>query len=364
MDSKLLKLKLDNFRNLENSILEFSNTINCIFGENGNGKTNILEAIHFLVNKKSFRKNTSFPQLISIESEKPQILFSSLIKYKENQSTYSGTFMPDKSIWHLDNSPIKRKLDIHTVFINPFDSYAFHTTPSFRRDWFDTHLSKLDKVYKSNLTKYNQSLRFRNTLLNKKPADFKNQIKAIDLQLAKYSVEILNARKKFILELKDFCQNTFKSIFDESHDLEIKMDSKFLNNSYEEILKCYEENLEKDIIIGKTRYGIHRDDYVFHFDGFNSYEYCSLGQQKMSFLSLIFAYIELFRYKLISYPLVLIDDVSGELDSKRWKNLINYLKEKNFQVFITTANKNFRDELEKIDEAKKFFVDNGSIINL
>ncbi len=81
----------------------------------------------------------------------------------------------------------------------------------------------------------------------------------------------------------------------------------------------------------------------------------------MSFLSLIFAYIELFRYKFTSYPIVLIDDVSGELDSRRWKNLIYYLRDKKFQVMITTANENFKKELEKIEESRKFFISNGHV---
>jgi DNA replication and repair protein RecF len=84
----------------------------------------------------------------------------------------------------------------------------------------------------------------------------------------------------------------------------------------------------------------------------------------MSFLSLIFAYIELFRYKFSSYPIVLIDDVSGELDQKRWKNLINYLELKKFQVMITTANENFKNELEKIPNSNKLNVVNGSIDKL
>ena len=84
----------------------------------------------------------------------------------------------------------------------------------------------------------------------------------------------------------------------------------------------------------------------------------------MSYLSLIFAYIELFRYKFSSYPIVLIDDVSGELDSRRWKNLIEYLEAKNFQVIITTANENFKQELEKIKNSNKIYVDGGSIGNL
>ena len=81
----------------------------------------------------------------------------------------------------------------------------------------------------------------------------------------------------------------------------------------------------------------------------------------MSFISLIFAYIELFRYKFMSYPIVLIDDVSGELDSVRWKNLIQYLKTKDFQVLITTANDSFKEELENIDSANKIYISSGSI---
>ncbi len=146
-----------------------------------------------------------------------------------------------------------------------------------------------------------------------------------------------------------------------AHDLELRLDSKFANATQEEIKNFYRENLQKDDIIGRTSYGIHRDDYVFLFDGFNSFDFCSLGQQKMSYLSLIFAYIELFRYKFSSYPIVLIDDVSGELDSRRWRNLIDYLEAKNFQVMITTANENFKRELEKIEESNKFYVDSGGV---
>ena len=82
---KLHKLQVTNFRNLNNDVFEFSDNINCIFGNNGNGKTNILEAIHFLVNRKSVRKNTSFPQIISIESETPEILFSSILIEEKNK---------------------------------------------------------------------------------------------------------------------------------------------------------------------------------------------------------------------------------------------------------------------------------------
>lgn len=358
----LNKLQVTNFRNLEGQVVELSNGINCIFGNNGNGKTNLLEAIYYLSQRKSFRKNTSFPQMINVECENPEIIFLSLLKdLEDNSTTFSGKLSPSGQEWFLNNKPTKKKLDFQTIFINPFDSFLFHSTASFRRNWIDQHISMMSKEYKTTLSKYTQSLRFRNNLLSKKPANYLEQLKAIDLQFAEYAYKLIELRKQFLSELKDYCKITFKLIFNEVHDLEIHLDSKLENYSQDQIYNYYQENIQKDAIIGHTRVGVHKDDYLFQFDGYNSYEYCSLGQQKMSFLSLLFAYIELFRYKFTSYPMVLIDDVSGELDSLRWKNLIEYLEAKKFQVLITTANEGFKKELKKISGVKNIHIDNGSM---
>ncbi|MEX0798419.1 MAG: DNA replication and repair protein RecF [Bacteriovoracaceae bacterium] len=362
---KLEKLQVTNFRNLNVDPVKFSEGVNCVFGQNGNGKTNLLEAVYFLCNKKSFRKNTGFPQIISVESAKAEILYSSIFETENKQKiSLSGKVASNESAWTLNNKPAKNKPKIASVFINPFDSYAFHTIPSFRRNWVDQYLSLISKEYKDVFSKYNQSLKFRNNLLAKKPKSHLQQIEAIDDQLAHYSKIATDLRLEFIEQLRPYCAKTFKLIFEETHHLEIKLESKFLNATQEEIRQFYRENLEKDDIIGRTSYGIHRDDYLFFFDGFNSFEFCSLGQQKMSYLSLIFAYIELFRYKFSSYPIVLMDDVSGELDSRRWKNLIEYLQAKNFQVMITTANESFKQELEKIDNSNKLYVESGCIRNI
>lgn len=358
----LKKLHLKNFRNIDDQILSFSPKINCIFGNNGNGKTNLLEAIYYLSYKKSFRKKVSFPHLINVECEKPEILLSSLfISDEDEQLTYSGKILPDSNEWYLNNKPSKKKIDVKSVFINPFDSFLFHSTSSFRRAWFDQHLSILSTEYKKANNDLTASLRFRNSLLKKKPAQFKEQIRANDPRLAELSFQITNLRIQMIKELNAHLSETFKLIFHEEHQLELEYSGKFLNTSVQKIHDFYQENLEKDAIVGHTTSGVHRDDYLFNFDGFNSYDYCSLGQQKMSFLSLLFAYIELFRYKFKTYPIVLIDDVSGELDHRRWQNLISFLKEKNFQVMITTANENFKKELEKIDEAQKIFIEDGLV---
>lgn len=358
----LKKLHLKNFRNLADQTLEFSNQINCIFGNNGNGKTNLLEAVYYLSYKKSFRKKVSFPHLINIECDKPEILLSSLfVASNEEPITFSGKILPESSEWYLNNKPSKKKIDVKSIFINPFDSFLFHSTPSFRRDWIDKHLSILDPIYKKALSDFTISLRFRNNLLKKKPTNFKEQIKANDPRLSELSFQLIQLRKQTIMELSEHLSLTFKQIFHEEHQLELELEGKFSNFTLEDIKNFYTNSLEKDILIGHTTSGVHRDDYLFNFDGFNSYDYCSLGQQKMSFLSLLFAYIELFRYKFKTYPIVLIDDVSGELDQRRWQNLISFLKAKNFQVLITTANENFKKELEKIDEARKIFIEDGIV---
>lgn len=361
MNSWLHKIQIKNFRNLDIDQLEFADGINCIFGKNGEGKTNLLEAIHFITNRRSFRKNTSFPQLISMDCEDYEILLSSVFQNEIGITSLSSKINNQKQFWYVNGEISKEKLEVQSIFINPFDSFQFHSIPSFRRNWIDTHIGILSKEYKKQLNKYTSVLRQRNNILSVKPKHFRELLKALDEQFVDLSYYISIERRKFLNEIKEYCKKTFNDIFSEQHDLELVIESEFSNFSKEEIYNSLSNNLEKELILGHTKDGVHRDNFIFLFDGHNSFEYCSLGQQKMSFLSLIFAYIELFRYKFISYPMVLIDDVSGELDGLRWRNLIDYLKTKSFQVFITTANENFKTELSQIEESKKFFVENGKV---
>ena len=201
---KLSKLQVTNFRNLSPDIVNFCPGINCILGENGNGKTNILEAIHVLLTAKSFKKNTSFPQFLSMDGEKPEIIFSSLITKNEEKISYSAKIDERNNNWFADGKLIKKRLPIDVVFINPFDSYSFHTLASTRRQWFDQHISILDKIYKKALSRYKSLLKFRNNLLSKKPAKFREQIKAMDREIAKVSVLIISRRQNFLLEIKNY----------------------------------------------------------------------------------------------------------------------------------------------------------------
>lgn len=355
------RLRAENFRNLGSDALEFSPGINCIFGSNGNGKTNLLEAIHYLLNRKSFRKNTGFPQLLNIEGVSPEIhLQSALSDQDQNLIGFSGKVREEGEEWWLDNRPERPKHGLAAVFVNPFDSYSFHTSASFRRQWLDTHLSQLDREYKTILGRFQKALRFRNSLLGMGGnSQNKMQLMALDEQFTQHSSWLVARREEWLKELSGLITPTFKHIFAEDHELTLEIDSRFKGWDEKRFFDHYRTTENADFAARHTSSGIHRDDCLFSFDGLNSFEFCSLGQQKMSFLSLMFAFIELFRYKLTFYPIVLIDDVSGELDSTRWKNLIQYLREKTFQVFITTANENFRMELEKIPHAQRILMEHG-----
>lgn len=357
---KLKKLQTQNFRNLKNNVFDFSPGINCIFGQNGNGKTNLLEAVYLLTNKKSFRKNTDFSQMINIEGESPEIVIQSVFEYDNDLSSYSLR-MTDSVEERFLNNRSEKKTPSSSVFINPFDAYNFHNSATFRRQWVDSHISLGDKEYRQTLTRFQKAMKFRNSVLGIGGKSALFQLKAIDEQVAEYSELLTQKRHEFLGALNEFITPTFKAIFSEDHTLELNLDSLFLHWDKKRIFDFYRHQENTDLKSGITQVGIHRDDYIFSFDGLNAFEFCSLGQQKMAFLSLIFAYIELFRYKFTSYPIVLIDDVSGELDSQRWKNLIQYLETKNFQVLITTANENFGKELEKIPASRKFYIEHGQL---
>lgn len=342
-------------------MVNFVPGLNCIFGSNGNGKTNLLEAVNYLTNRKSFRKNTGFPQLLNIEGEKPEIILSAVFETEDGQSLpLSGKINEEQEEWWLENRPEKPKIAVESVFVNPFDSYSFHTSASFRRQWLDSHVGLLDKEYRTLHNRFVKSLRFRNSLLGMgASSQNKMQLMALDEQFAEQSAFLTKRRLEWLIKLNEFITPTFRAIFAENHELFLDLEGKFKGWDAKRIYDFYRQTENNDFAAGHTTSGIHRDDCLFSFDGLNSFEFCSLGQQKMSFLSLMFAFIELFRYKFTFYPIVLIDDVSGELDSTRWKNLIHYLRDKTFQALITTANENFRMELEKIPHAHRIFMEHG-----
>ena len=361
---EILSLRVRNFRNLLGMPIEFGPKINCILGENGNGKTNILEAIHVLSTRRSFRKKTSFPQFLSVDGEEPEIIFSSLINERGEKVSYSARLTPSSFELFQNGKPFKKKPKLPLVFINPFDASNFYSKASERRRWVDLHLGQLDREYAKNLRRYQTLLKFRNALLEGRQKYSKEQLRALDIDFVKVSQILTLSRERFLREITPYYDRIFRDIFSKSHSVSLHLETKVSSEDPEKLKSLLVENFAKDLRARFTTYGPHKDDYLLLFDGLNSVDFCSLGQQKMSYLSLLFAYIELFRYKIGSFPIVLMDDVSGELDKSRWENLVQYLGKGKFQTLITTANEAFKDELEKIEGTRKIVVTSGLVKNV
>ena len=352
---KVHKINLKNFRNFKNlDAIDLSQGINCIYGPNGKGKTNLLEAIHILFNKKSFRKNVDYNHIISYDGEETDIIVSSLLIGKDNEkSSYSLKINQDNYFYSLNGKETNKKIQTSTILINPFDFYLFFRDASFRRKWFDNNFSTLSLNYKRFLKDYNNLLRKRNYLLAHKPNLFEKQINALDDLLIPLNKKILEQRMVFIDEMNSQIKDIYRNLFEEKFDLSIFYQSSFSRNpTIEEIYETFKKHSVRDQQVGFTTKGIHRDDYTLQNNGFNSENYSSLGQQKVAYLSLLFAYIEQFRYKMLSQPILLVDDVSGELDRNRWHRLMEYFGAGSYQVFITSANENFMQEINDPEDVR------------
>ena len=125
----LEKILSNNFRNLDNQTIQFNKKINCIFGNNGNGKSNLLEVVQVLLNRKSFRKKASFPQFLSMDCVYPEIIISSLLSTKNSQLSYSLKINEGQFNYSLNGKLTKDKIKLSSIFINPFDAYSFHHNP-------------------------------------------------------------------------------------------------------------------------------------------------------------------------------------------------------------------------------------------
>lgn len=360
MSSYLESIKVENFRNLNNQSIEFNHRINCIFGDNGNGKTNLLEAVYFLLNRKSFKKNINFRNLLSVDASESEIRLWGAYKLDKEKISLTGRVNLENSEWWVDGE--KRVKNWHfSVAINPFDASNFSSSFTHRRDWFETVFCSLDVGFKKKLSLFRKIYKQRNFLLKNKPYDYKSQLNFFDDEYCRVSSELSAQKRLMVQELNPVLKSIFNEIFFEENIIQLEVLAPSAHFEYEALSKKLAENREKEEIIGTTLSGSHKDDYIIKFDGYNAFEYCSLGQLKMAYLSILFAYINLFRYKFGVFPIVFIDDVSGELDRHRWKRLVRYLDCCEYQVFISTANEKFREELSALSSAKYITLVNGEI---
>ena len=332
-------LKLNNFRNFKTLNIHFTKGINFLYGKNGSGKTNVVEAIYFFYLTKSFRTN-NYLQLIKINNEFSVIngIFNEgMMKYKiDIQLSKDGkkVLVNNKNITKI--SELSNLLDI--IYFIPKEVNLFKESPKVRRNFLNLSISKFDDNYLYNLQNYEKVLKERNDLLKEDNFD-ENLIKIYDEQIAKFSFYIYKIRKKYVLELNKYLSSIYTKI--SGNNEELKLHYVPYINENENYLKVFKEiyssNLENDKKYKRTTEGIHLEDIYLTLNDKNLSFFGSQGENRTAILSL-----KLAPYFLINEenkkPIIILDDVLSELDSSRKTKFIELLKKFN-QVFITSTNK-------------------------
>ena len=356
---KIESLKLKNFRNYELLSLGFDKSTNIFYGDNAQGKTNILEAVYLSGTTKSHRgtKDKDMIQFGANESHIETIVEKNGIKYQIDMHLKKNS---PKGI-AINKIPIRKASElfgiINIVFFSPEDLNIIKNGPGERRRFIDLELSQLDKVYLNNLSNYNRIVNQRNHLL--KEIDYnKGALETLDIwdiQLIQYGNKIIERRQKFIEKINKIISNIHKKLTGNREDIKIVYEPSNGALSFEQALL---KNKEKDLRIKSTSVGPHRDDIAFLVSDIDIRKYGSQGQQRTAALSLKLSEIELVKQSIHDTPVLLLDDVLSELDKHRQNYLLDSIHDIQTLITCTGVDEfvNHRFSINKV-----FHVQNGQV---
>ena len=352
-------LELANFRNYEELNISFDKGTNILYGDNAQGKTNILEAIYVSATTKS-HKGSKDKEIINFNKEEAHIR---TYLEKENVETRVDMHLrknKSKGI-AIDGQKIKKAADLmgllNVVFFSPEDLSIIKDGPAERRRFADMELCQLDSFYLYNLNHYNKIIGQRNKLLKDMyfQPELKETLNIWDSQLVSFGSKIIERREQFEKQLGDIIFDIHKKLSGGKEELVIAYEP---DVSIEDFEKQMKYNQDKDIRLKQTTTGPHRDDFSFVVNGVDIRKYGSQGQQRTAALSLKLSEIELVKKISKDTPVLLLDDVLSELDSNRQNYLLNSIG--NIQTIITCTGLdefiNNRFEINKI-----FKVTNGTV---
>lgn len=348
--------------------VELNNTLNIFVGDNAQGKTNLLESIYICSNGKSYRTSKD-KELINLDKNKAYIG----LKVIKERFTKSIEIKFDKEVKKRikvnkvelnKNSELVGVLNV--VVFSPEDLKLVKEGPSERRSFLDGEISQIRPRYKYSLAKYNRILMQRNNLLKSRiNQNCYNMLDVWDTQLSHAGADIIVERIKFIEKLAIISKNIHNKLTGGLEELKLKYLPSFqvdgLNRQDVQmsLKSILEKNIEKDIQKGNTEFGPHRDDLDIIINEVSARTFGSQGQQRTAALSLKLAEVELIKYEIGEYPVLLLDDVFSELDINRRKFLITTFKE--IQTIITSTDDIDLVELKDI-EKKVFFIEQGKVM--
>lgn len=358
---KIDSLSLMNFRNYETLNISFGN-LNIIYGLNGSGKTNIVEAIYMLALTKSFRINND---KIMIKKGKIKAKIKGNVLKKNDENEFGVEISNDGKIVTINGEKQDKVSDyvsrINVILFNPSDTRLIDDAPSERRKMLNIEISQIYKEYLVVLTNYQRILKQRNFYIRGMYINGSYTSEYLDIltkKLVEYGKVICKYRQDFIDNINKYITSNYEKIFG-SGTLKIRYVSTFKNKSEDDLIKRFKDNYQKELSVGKTLEGIHHDDIMFILDNNNLKEWGSEGQRKNAIISFKLAEINVINEIKGYYPILILDDLFSELDKEKITNLLGML-DRNVQTFITTTDlKNISKKV--IKDAKKIKVCDGAI---
>jgi DNA replication and repair protein RecF len=378
----LQKISLNHFKSYEYECFEFSERVNCIVGENGTGKTNLLDAIYFLALTKSSISNQD---ALSINHEAEYMMLegeftnqapfapdggaSDTKSYsKTHPSGAGGAVLITISLQRGQKKAVLRdkkayeRISEHigkfpVVMLSPNDTDVIRDGSEERRKFFDGIMAQLDAEYLENLLQYNRLLLQRNLLLKQ----FADRNYTDDLLLDVYSdplvevgLKLYQARNQFISQFLPIFKKHYATLSDGREEVEMIYESEVGADNFAQVFR---RNRQRDLVAQRTIMGVHKDDFIFEINGFTLRKFGSQGQQKSFVIALKLAQFEMLSQQKGFPPILLLDDIFDKLDDRRIQQLINMMVDGTFsQVFITDARPERTHQLlDNLGVAVKYF---------
>ncbi|MCF6280017.1 MAG: DNA replication/repair protein RecF [Flavobacteriaceae bacterium] len=346
----LEKLSLLNFKNFESQSFDFQNKINCFVGDNGIGKTNVLDAIYYLSFGKSYFNPVATQNIrhyqdffmiegtYDIDARKESIVCS--LKRGQKKVIKRNDKEYERFSDHIGYLPL--------VIISPADRDLITEGSDRRRKFIDSVISQSDKSYLKTLINYNKVLSQRNSLLKyfaaNRTFDALN-LKVYDEQLEKYGMEIYDKRKAFLLEFTTIFAERYQTISNGKESVSLSYKTQLNDDSLTSLL---EKSVEKDRVLQYTSVGVHKDDLLFEIDNFSVKKFGSQGQQKSFLIALKLAQFDFIKNQSNVKPILLLDDIFDKLDKNRVLQIIDLVNQDDFgQLFISDTHADRTEEVVK-----------------
>lgn len=361
---KINALELENYRNIEKLSLTFDD-VNIIYGENAQGKTNLIEAIYLFTGAKSFRGvrdkelirfGCDFSRLKIDFTNKSRKQTAEIAIKNKREATLNGV---------KKKSPVLLGEELKAVIFSPVHLSMIKDGPGERRKFADSALCQIKSGYRNILKEYNKALAQRNSLL--KDIAFNSSLSDMlyiwDKSFAKYGAKIIYQRQKYIEALIPYAKEIFNGLSNGREDIDLVLTGAFdyknltLDEIENKMMIALQNNRQADMIMKITTIGPHRDDIEILINGKSARKYGSQGQQRSCVLALKLAEASLLREKTQDEPVALLDDVMSELDEGRQDYILNHIKD--WQVFITCCDP---ASVLRLKQGKTFHIENGKLM--